>query len=193
MAVALANINQHIYQSQQDGVQFSLLSLCKSPLRTDLEKLVEHMHSIASVKELLTSIQPDWQQFTELDESVLVKGPDSSFGISQDLFDNSSLSEATRQRLREAGTDASALIDLYQEYVRDQIRLQTSYMDEAALIGQENEQARRRKHDYTPIIYNSIKKLAEMGVLKRIIDEIHENEAMRQRGGEAMGYFASPC
>jgi ubiquitin carboxyl-terminal hydrolase L5 len=180
MSVAIPNINHHIYQYQQDGVQFNLLSLCRSPLCSVPEMIAENVHAIALIKLLLSNIEPNWQQFSEINESTLVGGPVNPFGVSQELLQNSSLSEVARQRLQEAGTNVSVLINLYQEWARDQIQLQVSYMDEVALIGQENEQARRRKHDYTSIIYNSLKTLSKQGILKEIVNEVCDKGAIMQ-------------
>ena len=62
----------------------------------------------------------------------------------------------------------------------EQAQLQAAYMDEAATIRNENEQATRRKVDYTPVIYNSVRELAEHGVLKEIVRDLLDEGKMKE-------------
>jgi ubiquitin carboxyl-terminal hydrolase L5 len=169
-----------MFKYQQDSVQFNLLSLCRSPLRGCPEKLAESFHAIRIIKNDLETLQPNWQQFTEVHEATIITGPDNAFGVSQDLIDRTRVSEELIEKIENAKSDATATINLYQELVRDQLELQRYYWDELALIGQEDEQAHRRKQDYTSLIYNSIRTLSEIGVLKEIVDEVNENGTGRK-------------
>ena len=174
MALAVPHINEQMFKYQQDGVQFNLLSLCRSPLRSCPEKLAESFHAIKMIKKVLEAVQPNWQQFTEVHETTIISGADDAFGVSQDLVDRARFSQELTEKIENAKSDATAAINLYQELVRDQLELQRYYWDEVALVGQEDEHANRRKQDYTSLIYNSIKTLSEKGVLKEIVDEVNE-------------------
>ena len=169
--MAIPNITEQMFKYQQDGVQFNLLSLCRSPLRSCPERLAENFHAIGMVTKVLEAVQPNWQQFTEGHEATILTGADNALGVSQDLIDKSIVSPELTKKITHAETDAAAAILLYQELVRDQMELQRCYWDEITLIAQENEQADSRKHDHTSLIYNSIKTLSEKGVLKDIVDE----------------------
>lgn len=177
--MAIPNINEQMFKYQQDGVQFNLLALCRSPLRSCPERLAENLHAIRMAKKVLETVQPDWQQFTEVHEATIITGVDDTLGVSQDLIDKTRIPQELAEKIKGAETDATAAINLYQELVRDQVELQRCYWDEMALIGQENEQAGRRKHDYTSLLYNSIKTLSEKGALKEIVDEVGENGSAR--------------
>jgi ubiquitin carboxyl-terminal hydrolase L5 len=172
MAVARANIYQRIGQYDDDGLQFNLLSLCKSPLCTIPEKLAQGMRSILAIEQNLTAILPNWKEFTEVDGSNLLGDTIDAFGLSKDLIDNAEFPESAKRRLVETGSDPSMLINLHRYWTREQAELRDSYVEEAALIGQENEQAARRKHDYTQMIYNSVKSLAEKELLREIVKEV---------------------
>jgi ubiquitin carboxyl-terminal hydrolase L5 len=171
MAVARDNMLQKIAENRQDD-QYNLLSLCKSPLLTIPQDLAENIRSISAVDSALTAVLPEWRQFLEADDSDMETGPNQSYGLSNVIFEGSKTPESAQQSLQRAGVDPSALMTLRSEWTQDQKELRIKFMEEAALIGQENEQAARRKQDYTPIIYNSIKILAEEGVLKEIIQDI---------------------
>lgn len=175
MSVAIPNINDQMFKYQTDSVQFNLLSLCKSPLQSCPEKIAESFHAINMMKKVIRAVQPTWQQFTEVHERTLIIAPDDSFKISQDLIDRTSASEEVTRRIKNTESDPTAAINLYQELVKDQIELQRQYWDEITLIAQEDDQADLRKHDYTSLIYNSLKTLSEKGVLKEIIDEMEDN------------------
>ena len=181
MAVARENINLHIAQHIDDGLQFSLMSLCRSPLRTIPEKLAENLHSMSAVEKTLGMALPDWKQFIEIDENSppLPHVPNESFALSNELLANSYVPDSMQRKLKVASTDPTELIDIRRELLMEQVELQNSYMEETALIEEENEQAARRKIDYTPIIYNSIKELAEQGVLKEIVRDLIDSGKMK--------------
>ena len=172
MTVARANIYQRIGQYDDDGLQFNLLSVCKSPLSTIPKKLAQSMHSISAVEDQLSTILPGWKEFAEVDVSNLLGDAMESIDLPKDLMDNAESPESTIRKLAEARSDPSVLLDLHRDWMREQTALRGSYVEEAALIGQENDQAARRKHDYTPMIYNAIKSLAEKGLLKEIVKDI---------------------
>jgi ubiquitin carboxyl-terminal hydrolase L5 len=84
-----------------------------------------------------------------------------------------------QRKLKVAATDPTELIDIRRELLSEQAQLENSYVQEAAMIEEENEHAARRKVDYTPIIYNSIKALAEQGVLKEIVRDLIDSGKMK--------------
>ena len=153
------------------------MSLCRSPLRNIPESLASNLHSISAVEKGLSAALPDWKTFVGNDEASLPHEPNESFALSKELLANSYVSDSVQRKLKAATDDPAMLIDMRNGLLNEQVQLQTSYMEEVAAIGQEDEQAARRKVDYTSIIYNSIKKLAEQGVLKEIVrDLINQGE-----------------
>ena len=181
MRLARDNINLHIAQHIDDGLQFSLMSLCRSPLQSIPEKLAESLHAMSAVENVLSTALPDWKQFVEIGENSppLAHVPNESFALSKELLANSLTPESVQRKLKVASTDPTELIDIRRELLIDQIQLQNSYVEETALIEEENEQAARRKIDYTPIIYNSMKELAEQGVLKEIVRDLIDSGKMK--------------
>ena len=163
----------HIAKYADDDVNYNLLSLCRSPLRTIPEKLAESIKSTIAVENALSAGLPDWKMFVEGKDSIsLPLCSNASFRITQDLIDAAHISDMTQQSLNKAGPDAIKLLELYRECMQNQRQLQALFMNEEALISQEDEQAKKRKHDRTPAIYSSIKTLAEEGVLKNIIQDL---------------------
>lgn len=176
--MARENINLRIAQYDTE-LQFNVMSLCRSPLRSIPEKLAENLHSIAAVEKALNTALPDWKAFVEADESSLPHEPNESFAMSKELIVNSYVPDQVQRKLKAATDDPTMLIDMRRDLLSEQVQLQTSYVEEVAGIGQEDEQAARRKIDYTPIIYNSIKELAEQGVLKEIVRDLIDRGEMK--------------
>lgn len=173
MAIVQDNIQQHIskYASQENNVFFSLLSLCKTPLLTIPNGLAENIHSISAIESALNVALPDWKEFLSESELGIETGPNDAYGVTQDIFNTSAISQSVQQALDHAGTDAGDLLELYKKWAQQQNRDKELFIQEAASIGNMDEIATRRKHDYTPTIYNSLKTLAENGVLKKIVED----------------------
>lgn len=168
MAVARTNILQRIEIHGEDQ-QYSLLSLCRTPLLTIPHDLATNIRSISFVESALNAALSDWRQFLQSEDHDLETGPNDSYGLTADIFKHSGTPMSLQTKISKAGADASILMSLYTELTQEQSRLKVLFMEEAVLIGQEDEHAARKKHDYTPIIYKSIKTMAEKGVLKQVI------------------------
>jgi ubiquitin carboxyl-terminal hydrolase L5 len=166
---------QRIEQYADDGVEYNLIALCKSPLCTIQENLAVNIKSIKAAEERLKAMVPDWKAFTEYGESSSLDELQESFSLTRELIDKANPPESVIQRLEEAGSDPRILIDLHQDLVKEQKNLQNSFMYEVSLIGQEEEQAARRREDNTSFIYHAIKALSEAGVLKDIIMDLKQN------------------
>jgi len=175
--VARDHISVHIAQHADGDVNYNLLSLCRSPLCIIPEKLAENIKNVKAVEEVLSTQSPDWKLFLNANETITLDlEPNVSFGLTQDIIDKSSISEGA-QKLNLECLSPPDLLNLRRQWIKDQTNQQIEFMEEAALIGQQDEQAERRKHDYTPVIYDSVKKLAEAGVLKDIVREVRATNA----------------
>ncbi|KAB8293136.1 hypothetical protein EYC80_007488 [Monilinia laxa] len=171
ISVARTNIHQHI-SKYGDGLQFNLLSLCRSPLRTIPLKLAQNIHAINLVEVMLSQQTPDWNKFSQEDVSEPIRGPSDALGVTDKLLHETVLPASTGKILEQASTDASILLLLRQQWVAEQRELRITYMDELSSINEENEQAARRKKDHTPLVYRTLKSLADKGLLKQIMEEV---------------------
>lgn len=173
--MARDHISLHITQHTEGGINYNLLSLCRSPLRIIPEKLAENIKIVKVIEEILCALSPDWKLFQGADESMTLDlEPNVNFGLTQNIIDNSNVLE-TAQRLNLDCLSPPDLLDLRRKWIMNQTNLQVEFMEEAALVGQQDEQAERRRQDYTPAIYHSVKKLAEAGVLREIVQEVRTN------------------
>ena len=182
MAIARENISLRIAK-YDDGLSFNLLSLCRSPLQSIPEQLVENMHSMTAVEKALSTTLPDWKAFLEVDDdcsAALRNEPNESFAISKELIIHTYIPDPVQRKLQAVATDSMALMDLRRGLLAEQKQLQSAYIEEAASVARENEQTERRRIDYTPIIYDSMKELAEKGVLKQIIRDLVDSGQMEQ-------------
>ncbi|KAA8566369.1 hypothetical protein EYC84_008945 [Monilinia fructicola] len=171
ISVARTNIYQHIGK-YGDGLQFNLLSLCRSPLRTIPLELAQNIHAINLVEAMLSQQNPGWNEFNQTDVSELIRGPSEALGVSDKILHETVLSASTGKILEQASTDPSTLLLLRQQWVAEQRELRITYMDELSAINEENEQAARRKKDHTPLVYRTLRSLADRGLLKQIMEEV---------------------
>ncbi|KAF7876564.1 hypothetical protein EAF04_001653 [Stromatinia cepivora] len=171
ISVARANIYQHIGK-YGDDLQFNLLSLCGSPLRTIPLELAQNIHAIKLVEALLPQQTPDWNSFSQADVAELIRGPSKEFGVTDKLLQDVVLPVSTCNILEQGSTDATALLKLHQQWVAEQKALRIAYREELSSINDENEQAGRRKEDHTPMVYRTLRSLADKGLLKEIMEEV---------------------
>lgn len=121
---------------------------------------------------MLSQRSPDWNNFNQADNSETIRGPSEAFGVTDSIFRDAVLSASTCDIPEREGTDASTLLRLHQQWVAEQRALCVAYGDELSSINNENEQAARRKKDHTPLVYRTLRNLAEKGLLNKIIGEI---------------------
>lgn len=134
------------------------------------------MNLIMSIEESLNNMTPDWKVFTAGHEVPKSSELREFLGLSQEFIDKANPSASALERLQLASMEPSSLIKLHEELLRDQTALRGKYMVEEVSIGQENEQAAKRKQDHSPRIHSSMKALAEAGVMKEIVQDIRKNK-----------------
>ena len=161
--MARDNIMQRIGQYQDGDIEYSLLSLCKSPLKTVLESVAENAHIILDVEKILSAVIPDWKLFTQ---------SQSDQPISTDQIRRAQPPEPAKMKVEEAISNPGRLLELYKDLVLEQKALRSEYMQELASNVQEDQLAAARKEDHTPVVYMAIKALAEAGVLKDIVRDL---------------------
>ncbi len=176
VGVARDNICQRVTQYEDDGVEYSLMSLCKSPMKLAIEDLASNTSFIHTVESYLSETTPGWKEFVCHETSISFAELHNTYGLSQALINASTLSETDNAKIEAVKNDPDKLCDLYRELVKEQCRIRTVYMQEFSLIGLEDEQALRRKKDYTPMLYKAMRALAEAGVLKGIIIDLRRRE-----------------
>ncbi|RAL61924.1 hypothetical protein DID88_002413 [Monilinia fructigena] len=137
-----------------------------------LASTVTNIHAINFVEVMLSQQTPDWNKFSQADVSEPIRGPSEALGVTDKLLHETVLPESTGKILEQASTDASILLLLRQQWVAEQRELRIIYMDELSSINEENEQAARRKKDHTPLVYRTLRSLADKGLLKRIMEEV---------------------
>lgn len=152
--------------------EFNLLALCKSPMQSIRDHVAENLNLVLSVQSILDELSPDWKVSVKGEKPPQLDELFESIGISQTLISNSKPPAYVLGRIDRVREDPSSLLKLYEELLRDLAALRSSFFEEVTSIGREDEQVARRKQDHSPVIYNSIKALAEAGVLKGIVQDI---------------------
>jgi ubiquitin carboxyl-terminal hydrolase L5 len=164
---------QRISQYEDGDIEYNLLSLCKSPLKTFQGSLAENAHMILDVEKIFATVIPDWKLFMQAqsDLSMSMDELAGSFHISTDQIEKADPPKSAGKRVEEAASDPEKLLGLYKDLVLEQKALGSEYMQELTCVTQEDELAATRKQDHTPVIYMAIKALAEAGVLKDIVKD----------------------
>ncbi|KAI6709261.1 hypothetical protein JHW43_008208 [Diplocarpon mali] len=175
VGVARDNIQQRTLQYEDDGVEFCLLALCRSPMLLAVQELARNILSIQAVETSLTKVAPDWRVFIQSDLAVPIDELNETCGLSQDLV-NATPATSDLAKIEAVQGDPDKLFEFYRSLVREQGRLQASYKEEYAAVGREDAVALRRKKDYTPLVYKAMKALAEAGVLKDIILDLRQKD-----------------
>ena len=139
-------------QYQDDGVEYSLMSLCKSPTRVAMEELASNMHLIQTFEKTISTTIPDWKVFLQTDAAATVDDLHNICKLTQELVDASVLSASELAKISAAGSDPEKLMALNRELVSEQNRLRSVYMQEVSIVGQEDEQAEKKKFDHTHLL-----------------------------------------
>jgi ubiquitin carboxyl-terminal hydrolase L5 len=165
---------QRIGQYQDGDIEYNLLSLCKSPLKTVQESVAENALLILDVEKILSYVIPDWKLFiqSQSDQPLSIDELMSFFDISTDQIQIAKPLESARKKVEEATSNPEKLLELYKNLVLEQKALRSEYVQEVTLNAQEDQQAAARKQDHTPVVYMAIKALAEAGALKDIVKDL---------------------
>ncbi|KAM3069929.1 hypothetical protein ACMFMF_008283 [Clarireedia jacksonii] len=171
ISIARANIYQSI-GDHDGGLQFNLLALCQSPLASIPNQLAQNIKTIRAIEEALSNEMPDWRSFDDIDDATTIRGPCEAFGISPSLLQDARVCPKVEEVLGQGGMDTSMLLQRLRQLVTEQRDMRVSYTEEVATIDRENVQAARRKEDHTPLVYRTIRTLAEKGILKDIMNDV---------------------
>lgn len=165
---------QRISQYEDGDIEYNLLSLCKSPLKTFQGSLAGNAHLILDVEKMLAAVTPDWKLFMQSpsDLSMSMDELAGSFDISTDQIEKADPPVSARKKVEEATSNPEKLLSLYKDLVLEQKAVRSEYMQELTWITQEDELATTRKQDHTPVVYMAIKALANAGVLKDIVKDL---------------------
>ncbi|KAL3426182.1 ubiquitin carboxyl-terminal family 1 [Phlyctema vagabunda] len=174
VTTARDNIYQRISQHDEDGLQFNLLALCKGPLKQISEELAQLQCSMIAAEARLDSLIPDWKAFLEVGKTAPPSESGEEYGITKDILSAACIPQPIQAQITDVETDPGRLLDLYKELKRNQGQLQQSYVQEVALIGQDEDHAPTGTADLASMIHASIEALAEANVLEEIMQDLQE-------------------
>jgi hypothetical protein len=123
----------------EDGLQFNLLALCKSPLLSLPRKMAEVIKSLRRVEGMLDYVKVDWKEFAAFDPTL--GQADEMYGLKQEVLDSVRLSPASIAFIEQAEGSVEDLMRLHQQFFFELGQLRTGYMNELAAINFENQQA----------------------------------------------------
>jgi hypothetical protein len=141
-------------QYEEDGVQFNLLALCKSPLLSIPPRMAEQIKSLKRVESMLDYVKMDWKELTTFDATL--GQPDEMYGLTRDIMDKVRLSKPAIEVIENAEGSLEDLMRLHQQLWLELGQLRGSYMEELSAINQENEQAATKMVDHTAALGEQI-------------------------------------
>jgi ubiquitin carboxyl-terminal hydrolase L5 len=163
MDVARPLITERMQQYEGEQIQFNLLSLCRSPLLTLRLDLAYNIHSLNAVESALDFIKPEWKEYCTEEDGRALRGINPMYGITNEILD--SVQSPSRKR---DSTTAEMLLGERQQLMADQGPIRAAILEEEAAVNEDNERARGRRHDYTPMINKWTRLLAENGTLQEL-------------------------
>lgn len=155
--------------ADNDGLQYGLHAVCRSPLVSLPQELAVNVCNLLLVENHLQRVQPDWQAFTGTDvtpEDTVCRGPEENYHLTCEMIDAAQTSRALEVQLEESSMDAPKLLSVREDLITVQAGLRTAIMNEIMEVEQDNERASSRRHDLTPAIYVWIKALADKHLLR---------------------------
>jgi ubiquitin carboxyl-terminal hydrolase L5 len=174
-AVIQPFIEARMLQYESEQLSFNLLALCGSPLQQLRVDLAKNLTETAQVQQASLRIDPT--QGLCADEGTISSTADMSFadyGLPDTLsFDNSSKHPIETQPLEEGGATLLQKLEARrEELATEQARLKAEYRAEVATVEYAARSANGRKKDYTPVIHRWVEKLAKMGALQEIAEQL---------------------
>lgn len=175
MTVARLHIQALMMQQESDGtLNFTLLSLCRSPLLSIPVRLALNIKSLRAIESRLDKGSSDWRIFVQEEESGVLHEADTGFAVTHDMIKHAEATEDASST-KSGDTGIAMLMETRTELVSVQASLRRSYLEELAAVNEDNERAAARRHDYTPMIHMWIKALAENGMLRDICESLEES------------------
>ncbi|KUI59441.1 Ubiquitin carboxyl-terminal hydrolase isozyme L5 [Cytospora mali] len=145
------------------GEMVNILAVCQSPVVALRKELAVNIKALSASRAAMTDeVRPDEAEdrfyLEGIDEAQLAK-----YGVTWAMLDRAEpdLSQLTDQ--------VSA--DLIRQLESEQGRIRSEYMQEMEMVRQDEERCAGRKKTFTPAANLWVKKLAEQGVLERLLDE----------------------
>jgi ubiquitin carboxyl-terminal hydrolase L5 len=174
-AVARPFIESRMLQYESEQLSFNLLALCGSPLRQLREELVANITEWAQIENTMRAINPSLAP-SPAGNTMHASDPRlEDFGIPGPLtIDPPDSRHSLGAQPLDAGgpTLMQKLEARCEELENEQARLRAEYASEVTMGEDDARRASGRKKDYTPFIHRWVEKLAEMGALQEIAEEV---------------------
>lgn len=145
------------------GEMVNILAVCQSPVAALRKELAVNIKTLSAARAAVSGdAKPDKAEgrfyLEDIDEAQLAK-----YGVAWAMLD-------------EAEPDSSALtdqvnLDTIRQLEAEQGRICSEYWQEMEMVGQDEERCTGRKKTFTPAANLWLRKLAEHGVLERLLDE----------------------
>jgi ubiquitin carboxyl-terminal hydrolase L5 len=155
------------------GIEFNMLAMVKDSLLEHRQRLAINIKLLNRIETTLNSSHPDWISFTGSSENEgatehLITESDV-LGVTSAMIDSAELSAAHEKQLQV--DDATALIELRQQVIVDQVRLRASVRDEQQALMDDQNEAADRRNDFGPVVQEWLNMLAENGKLRTIVED----------------------
>ncbi|KAI9773443.1 MAG: hypothetical protein M1840_007659 [Geoglossum simile] len=176
-------IQDMMMEYANDEEQFVLLAVVQDPLKTLRPQLAGNVAALNKANERLDEIKPDWRESTtqngadEIGEGA-IHGPDTGYGISVEMIQNSTFNSATAATL--SSDKAEELIAFRGELIQQQLTIRSEIRSEEQTQAEEAEKAASRRHDYGAAIQTWLKVLFCKGQLKPLLEELDLDEQLHR-------------
>ncbi|KAI9685917.1 MAG: hypothetical protein M1822_004195 [Bathelium mastoideum] len=180
VSIARANIQRYM-NTAGPGDQFSLARLVPDPVLAGQRALAANVRGVRSVEERLAALNPEWRQFVSSDEEEeggekgaktqgVCSDAISELGVTEELLGEEEGEVARGEEIEAACLDG--LVVLRESLGQAQEALRAGIQEGRADWEKDGRKAEERRFDFGPFIRGLLRKVAEKGVLKEIVEDL---------------------
>ncbi len=161
LSQAKPDIEARMAQYEEGQIEFAILSLVRDPLIRLIPAWAENVKGVAALSAKLDAIKSDWRDFTAPvtngESAGHLNAPDPGFGLTQELFDHTSIPEEVVNLCNlEVVTD---IVEHRQELITAEAELRMSIREEMQADQTDEERATARSRDYGAMIQKVLRKV----------------------------------
>lgn len=160
---------QAILAKGEGNIDFTLLSLCRSPLLTIPKEMAVNIKKLEAVEARLNQFEIDWTSFSTPDTDT-IRSASETYKVTQNMVDEASIGAELSNKLQDLMFGVEQVMTLHSTLIEAQANLRKKWMDETIAVEDDQRMAERRRHDYTPMINTWLQELAENGILQKLCE-----------------------
>ncbi|KAI9822920.1 MAG: hypothetical protein M1832_002945 [Thelocarpon impressellum] len=180
VSVAKPFIEEKMGTYEEDQIQFGLFAVVQDPMVKLRPELARNVKRLQVLNSCLDKAKPDWTSVQAsinvgTDDATLL-GPDMSYGITQTDVDKAEGPTGVVEVTSNSPTAVSALMEMRRDLVTAQAQIRVGIKEEMANRLADQDQANARRRDYSPLLREWVRILAERGLLSESVKSRQQDD-----------------